>query len=57
MANTHNLFTQFNGELQITTSKRDRLMTSRDHLRKTIKKYFDENHSKYQAFILYTRFI
>ena len=48
MANTHNLFTQFNGELQITASKLDRLMTSRDHLRKTIKKYFDENHSKYK---------
>lgn len=48
MANTHNLFSQFNGELQITASKRDRLMTSRDNLRKTIKKYFDENHSKYK---------
>ena len=48
MANTHNLFSQFNGELQITASKRDHLMTSRDNLRKTIKKYFDENHSKYK---------
>lgn len=47
MANTHNLFQDFNTDLQITTTKRNRLITSKDDLREKIKKYFKKNHPNY----------
>lgn len=47
MANTHNLFQEFNSSLQINSSKKERLIKSRDNLRNKIRKYFLENHSKY----------
>lgn len=47
MANTHNLFQQFNSDLQITTSKNERLKISRDNLRTRIRQYFKENHPGY----------
>ncbi len=47
MANTHNLFQEFNSNLQINSSKRERLIKSRDNLRSKIRKFFTENHSKY----------
>ena len=34
MANVHDLFLQFSDDLQITETKRDNLMTSRENLRK-----------------------
>lgn len=48
MANTHNLFQQFNSDLQITSTKKDRMITSRDNLRKKIRKYFSEEHPDYK---------
>ena len=48
MANTHNLFQQFNTDLQITSTKKDRMITSRDNLRKKIRKYFSEEHTDYK---------
>lgn len=47
MANTHNLFQEFNTDLQITKSKKNRLKNSKDDLRKKIRKYFEENHPNY----------
>lgn len=48
MANCHNLFQTFNGNLSITTSKKDKLMTSRDNLRDMIRKHFSEKHAEYK---------
>lgn len=47
MANIHNLFQEFSSDLQITRTKNDRLITSRDNLRDKIRKYFKDNHSNY----------
>ena len=47
MANCHTLFQEFNDELTILSSKRDKMMTSRDNLRKKIKNYFSEHHQDY----------
>ena len=47
MANTHNLFQQFNSDLQITPTKKDKMIISRDNLRKKIKKCFKEDHDGY----------
>jgi hypothetical protein len=48
MANTHNLFQQFNTDLQITRTKKTNLIRSRDNLRDKIKTYFKENHPNYK---------
>lgn len=48
MSNCHNLFQTFNGNLSITASKKDKLITSRDNLRAMIRKHFRENHSEYK---------
>jgi len=48
MANCDNLFKEFNGNLAITKSKKDSLITSKDNLRTTIRKYFKENHPNYK---------
>lgn len=47
MSNCNNLFQTFNGNLNITSSKRDKLMISRDNLREMIREYFRENHPEY----------
>lgn len=47
MANVHDLFLQFSDDLQITETKRDNLMTSRENLRKRIRREFKEKHPKY----------
>jgi len=47
MANTHNLFQKFNSDLQITSTKRNKMITSRDNLREKTRKYFDKEHSNY----------
>lgn len=48
MSNCHNLFQTFNGNLTISSSKKDKLMTSRDNLRDMIRKHFKEKHSEYK---------
>lgn len=48
MANCNNLFKEFDGNLQITKTKRDAIKKSDDALRERIKKYFKENHPKYK---------
>ncbi|MDR3156627.1 MAG: hypothetical protein LBT69_01775 [Lactobacillales bacterium] len=47
MANTHNLFQQFNSDLQITDMKRKKMITSRDSLRDKIRNDFRKNHDGY----------
>ncbi|KAA5534561.1 hypothetical protein F0919_08035 [Taibaiella lutea] len=48
MANCHNLFYRFNEEISITTSKRNRLIDSKEKLRERIRKYFKENYPDYE---------
>lgn len=47
MANCHNLFIQYNDELQINKSKKKRLRDSKNALRDCIRRYFAENHQEY----------
>lgn len=47
MANCHNLFENFLEEVSIPLVKRDRMLISKDKLRKRIRKYFVENHPGY----------
>ncbi len=47
MANCHNLFEKFNEDISITTSKRQRLIDSKEKLRERIRKYFEKNHPEY----------
>lgn len=47
MANSNSLFITYNGALQIGTSKRKKLMTSKDALMKRISEYFKRNHPDY----------
>lgn len=48
MANCHNLFQTFNGNLTITSTKKKKLMTSRDDLRDRIRNHFKEKHNEYE---------
>lgn len=48
MANLDTHFKSFDHELNILSSKKDSLMTSRDHLRTKIKDYFAKNHPDYK---------
>ncbi len=48
MANTDLLFKQFDNELNVTPTKKDSLMTSKDHLRTKIRDHFAKNHPKYK---------
>lgn len=47
MANCHTLFKSFVKEISITTSKKDRLKTSKEKLREKIRTYFQKNHPGY----------
>lgn len=47
MANCRDLFNGFNDELNILSSKKVTMMTSRENLRKKIKNHFAENHEGY----------
>jgi len=49
MANCNKLFLEFNTELKISSSKRDRLVRSNNDLRDRITKYMKENHSDYSV--------
>ena len=48
MANLDSLFKTFDQELNILSTKKDSLMSSRDHLRTRIKDYFTKNHPDYK---------
>lgn len=48
MSNCHNLFQTFNGNLNITSTKKAKLMTSRDTLRDKIRNHFKEKHPDYK---------
>ncbi len=48
MSNCHNLFQSFNGNLNITSSKKKSLMKSRDKLRDRIRDHFAEKHPNYK---------
>ncbi len=48
MANCHNLFLQFNQDLNISNAKKEKLKNSKDALRKKITEYFALNHPKYK---------
>lgn len=48
MANCDNLFKEFDGKVQITKSKRDSLMNSKNNLRVRIKNYFEKEHPDYK---------
>lgn len=48
MTNCHDLFLEFNSNLNITATKKSNLMDSRDALRDRIKKHFKENHPDYK---------
>jgi hypothetical protein len=47
MANLDSLFRQFDNELNITSSKKDALMRSKNNLRDEVRDYFSKNHSNY----------
>lgn len=47
MANLNYLFQEFNNELSITSSKRNKLMASKNHLREKIRCHFKKNHEGY----------
>lgn len=47
MANCNNLFIEFNGNLNITKTKKESLITSKDNLRTKIKKHFADKHPGY----------
>lgn len=47
MANLDYLFQKFNNELSITSSKRNKLMASKNHLREKIRCHFEKNHEGY----------
>ena len=47
MANCHNLFQTFNGEISIGSAKNTRVTNSKDSVRKRIRKWFKENHPDY----------
>lgn len=48
MSNCHNLFQTFNGNLNITPTKKSKLMASRDTLRDKIRDHFKEKHPEYK---------
>jgi len=47
MADLNNLFQKFNAEIQITDSKKEKMIISRENLRKKIRNYFKNNHDEY----------
>jgi len=47
MAETHDLFQKFLREIKILSSKKDKMKTSKNALRKKIRDYFKENHPEY----------
>lgn len=50
MANCHELFQDFHGEIRIGTSKRNKMIVSKEKLRIRIRKWFKDNHPEYEPF-------
>lgn len=50
MANCNDLFQEFNGKLEFSKKKKDKLITSRKDLQDRIRKHFKENHPEYVPF-------
>lgn len=48
MANLDSLFKQFDNELNVLKTKKEDMISSRNHLRKKIKDYFIANHNEYK---------
>ena len=48
MANSHSLFQQFNSNISIGSSKKEKMKNSKDKLRERIRKYFKNNHPEYE---------
>lgn len=48
MSNCNNLFIKFNGELNITPTKKKSLMASRDKIRDDIRNFFKDKHPEYK---------
>jgi hypothetical protein len=48
MANCHNLFEEFDGNISIIQTKQDRMITSRDHERQLIRDHFAKEHPNYK---------
>ena len=48
MANLDSNFQEFFGELQITDTKRQKMIASHNNLRKKIKNHFKANHPEYK---------
>lgn len=47
MANCHNLFQEYHGDISIGSKKNERMKNSKEGLRKRIKAWFNENHPDY----------
>lgn len=47
MANCHNLFEEFDGNISIPQSKQDKMIISRDHERQLIRDHFAKEHPEY----------
>lgn len=48
MANCHELFKNFHGEISIGKTKKERMMNSKNGLRSKIRKWFKDNHPEYE---------
>lgn len=48
MANLHSLFQQFNSNISIGSTKKEKMIKSKNELRERIRKYFKENHPTYE---------
>jgi hypothetical protein len=48
MANCHNLFQDYNSEISIPTAKKEKMSSSKEALRKRIRKYFKDNFPEYE---------
>lgn len=49
MADLHETFTEFNGIIALSTTKKNELRTSRNAIRKDIETYFDNNRDKHKV--------
>ncbi|MCQ2287140.1 MAG: hypothetical protein MJZ76_09775 [Bacteroidales bacterium] len=47
MANLNNLFKEFNEKLSVVSTKKSKMISSKDHLRTKIKDHFKANHPGY----------
>ncbi|MDR7128095.1 hypothetical protein J2X69_000423 [Algoriphagus sp. 4150] len=48
MADCHNLFAEYRDEISIGSTKKNRMISSKDSLRRRIRKWFKDNHPEYE---------